>query len=316
MPSSTSSSKPGGPGLRHAMVFLAGVAVILASVEVGARLFVHRISRIEGRVMAEHTAALRMQSTGHAPRQLLLIGNSLLEESVPSSLLRPGWLRGWQVARFPIEQSSPLDWTYGLARLREDGCQPDAYGLVMSPAYLTGTFTRGEYAALYLLRSRDLLAISNALHLHPTQAASLGVSIHSKFFALRTDIRKVLLGRLLPGMAPLAALLVSRGKDRPMDQEEYYRQALPRLRALQAAATRAGSRVILIIHPPSSQAPEDGTAAVLRAARDAGVEAAAPEGLFTGTDFRDSQHLNEAGAEKFIRTITLGLQSALDRLTP
>ena len=312
MPSSTSSSKSSAPapvGVGHAVVFLAGVLVLLAAVEAGARLFVHRISRIEGRVAAEYQAALRIHANSHPPRQLLMVGNSLLEESVPAALLRPDWLQGWQATRFPIEKTSTLDWIYGLPRLYQDGCQPDAYGLVMSPAFLTGAnFSRGEYSALYLLRLRDLVAISGELQLHPTRIASLGLGIYSKFFALRTDIRKVLLGRALPGMAGLAALLVGRGPDRPMEQEEYYRQALPRLQAIRKTAAQAGSRIVLIIHPPSPFIAEDGTAAVLRAARDAGVEAVAPDpaSRFSQSDFRDSQHLNETGARKFIQSIGPG----------
>jgi|GEM_PF-2414767 len=318
MPSSISSSKssaPAPPGLRHAVVFLAGVVVLLAAVEAGARLFVHRISRIEGRVAAEYQAALRIHAGSHPPRQLLMVGNSLLEESVPAALLRPDWLQGWQATRFPIEKTSTLDWTYGLPRLYQDGCHPDAYGLVMSPAFLTSTFSRGEYSALYLLRIRDLGAISGELHLHPTRIASLGLGIYSKFFALRTDIRKVVLSRALPGMGALAVLLVGRGQDRPMEQEEYYRQALPRLQAIRKTAIQAESRIILIIHPPSPLLSEDGTPAVLRAARDAGVEAVAPDpaSRFSQSDFRDSQHLNETGAGKFIQSIGPGLQAALDR---
>ena len=220
MPSSISSSKPTPPaaGLRHAVVFLAVTALLLVAVEAGTRLFVHRINRIEGRVAAEYKAALQVHSTGHPPRQLLLVGNSLLEESVPASLLRPDWLQGWQATRFPIEQTSTLDWTYGLPRLSQDGCRPDVYGLMMSPDYLNNTFSRGEYAALYLLRPQDLISISGPLQLHPTRMASVGLGIYSKCFALRTDIRKVLLGHALPGMRALARLLVGRGKEQQMDQ--------------------------------------------------------------------------------------------------
>lgn len=319
MPSSISSSKSSSPppaGLRHAVVFLTVTALLLVAVEAGARLFVHRISRIEGRVAAEYKAALQVHSTGRPPRQLLLVGNSLLEESMPASLLRPGWLQGWQATRFPIEQTSTLDWTYGLPRLAHDGCRPDVYGLLMSPDYLNITFSRGEYAAFYLLQPRDLLGISSQLQLHPTRMASVGLGIYSKFFALRTDIRKVLLGRTLPGMSDLATLLVGRGKDQQMDQEEYYRQALPRLQALRAGAARTGSGFVLIVHPPSAHVTIDGTAAILRAARDAGIEAVAPaEGTrFSESDFRDSHHLNEAGARKFMQSIHPGLQAALERV--
>jgi len=318
MPSSISSSKSPchePAGLRHSLVFLAVTVVLLLAVEAGARLFVHRISRIEGRVAAEYKAALQVHSNGRPPRQLLLIGNSLLDESVPSSLLPPGWLQGWQATRFPIEQTSTLDWTYGLLRLSQDGCRPDVHGLVMSPDYLTNTFSRGEYSAFYLLRLRDLIGIGSQLQLHPTRITSVGLGIYSKFFALRTDIRKVLLGRVLPGMSALATLLVGRGTEQPMDQEAYYRQALPRLQALRAAAIQAGSGVILIVHPPSAHVTSDGTAAILRAARDAGIEAVAPAAgsRFDESDFRDSHHLNETGARKFMQSINPGLQAALDR---
>lgn len=318
MPSSIFSSKSGHPveaGLRHAVAFLALTALLLVAVEAGARLVVHRISRIEGRVAAEYKAALRVHSSGRPPRQILLVGNSLLEESVPASLLLPDWLQGWQATRFPIEQTSTLDWTYGLPRLSQDGCRPDVYGLVMSPDYLSITFSRGEYAAFYLLQTLDLLDISSQLQLHPTRMASVGLGIYSKFFALRTDIRKVLLGRALPGMSALATLLAGHGKEQQLDQEEYYRQALPRLQALRTGAARTGSGLVLIVHPPPANVTVDGTAAILRAARDAGIEAVAPaEGTrFSESDFRDSHHLNEAGARKFMQSINPGLQAALDR---
>lgn len=313
MRSSISSSET---TLRHVVILLAGIVALLAMVEIGARLFVHRFSRIEGRVAAEYNAALRVRSNGQAPRQLLLIGNSLLEESVPAALIPPAWVPGWRVTRFPVEQTSMLDWTYGLPRLQKDGCRPDVYGLVMSPHYLaTNTFSRGEYSALYLLRLQDVPAISSELHLHPTKIASLVLSIYSEFFAVRADIRKVLLGRALPGMAQLVNLMLGPGHTARIAPEEYYRLALLRLRAFRAAADRSGSKVVLIVHPPSVLNAEDGTPEVLRAAREAGIEAMvpAPDSNFTQADFRDVQHLNEDGAAKFIRSVAAGLPAALAR---
>jgi hypothetical protein len=303
--------------LRHVVILLAGIVALLTVVEIGVRLFVHRFGRIEGRVATEYNAALRVRSNGHPPRQLLLIGNSLLEESVPAAFIRPDWVPGWRVTRFPVEQTSMLDWTYALPRLQKDGCRPDVYGLVMSPHFLAAnTFSRGEYSALYLLRLEDVPAISSELHLHPTQIASLVLAIHSKFFALRADIRKVLLGRALPGMIQLVNLMLGPGRrTAKIAPEEYYRLALLRLRAFRAAADRSGSKVVLIVHPPSILNGEDGTPEVLRAAREAGIEgvAVAPGSNFTEADFRDVQHLNETGAAKFIRSIAAGLPVALGR---
>jgi len=117
-------------------------------------------------------------------------------------------------------------------------------------------------------------------------------------------------------MRALARLLVGRGKEQQMDQEEYYRQALPRLQALRAGAVQTGNGFVLIVHPPSAHVTVDGTAAILRAAQDAGIEAVAPATgtRFSESDFRDSHHLNERGSRKFMQSINPGLQAALGRI--
>jgi hypothetical protein len=295
------------PYVVASVVFLGGLAVGLGSLEFFARNIVPRMSRIEGRMVREYTEALAC-TKDEAREVLLLVGNSQLDEGVEMGTLGLTLGPRWEVRRFPIEQTAFYDWRYGILRLAGDGCRLKVFGLVLAPAYVVEDAVRGEYSASYLLRAHDVLALGRELRLHPTQMCDLLLGTFSRFYAVRIEVRKVLLGRLVPNMGSLVELIrppVSGNRD----YQTYYRVARDRLGGLRAAGEAKGIRVLLILHP-SAQA-NDGTQEVVRAAHDVGMEVIAVGGArFSSRDFRDGHHLNESGARRF----TAALAPALSRV--
>jgi hypothetical protein len=305
MPSSTSSSDA---AFRRAILyFLAGVVVWYAVLEFGGRYLTFRLSRIEGRVNREFQAALQVRS----PNAFLLTGNSLLDEGVDVEKLRSALAPDWQTSRFVIEQTVFHDWKYGLPHLAANGSQPGAFGLVLSVTHTLMTATRGDYSAHFLFSPADTIRLGNEVHYHPTQTFGLLVSSVSRFFGVRTEIRKVLLGRLLPGMGELSRLFIP-PPGRHFTTEEAYRIGTQRMRDWKGMEEKAGRRIVLILHPSPER--NDGTEEILRAARENNVVAIAGEkDSFLETDFLDGHHLNPVGAAKFTRQLAAQLPKALQK---
>lgn len=288
---------------RAIAILLAGAALCVTGLEMAARLLLPRLSRIEGRMVREHTAALRIRDG------VLLVGNSMLDEGVDTGALQKMLPGGWNVYRFPVGQTAYHEWKYGLRRLAADGSRPRMIAAVLTPNYVLVDSIRGDYSAHYLLRSADLIPLGRDMDLHPTRIAGLWAGIHSKFFATRTEIRKVFLAKLLPRMPELINLILRNGRA-PMQPapEDYYRIGSGRLRALREQA--GSTPLVLIVHP--SPHAHDGTEQIARAAREAGVAVVSvPEGLFTEADFRDGHHLTSAGALKFTVAIAPRLSDIL-----
>ena len=68
----------------------------------------------------------------------------------------------------------------------------------MAPSYLVDDGIRGEYSASYLFAPSDVLALGRELRVHPTELFELMLGTFSRFYAVRLEVRKVLLGRLVP----------------------------------------------------------------------------------------------------------------------
>lgn len=303
MLSSTSSSDT---AIRRATVlFLAGVVFWYAGLELAGRYLTPRLSRIEGRVDTEFRAALQVR----APNAFLLTGNSLLDAGVDMKQLGPALAPEWQTSRFVIEQTVFHDWKYGVPHLVAKGSQPRVFGLVLSTTHVLMAATRGDYSAPFLFSPADSIRLGQELHFHPTQTFGLLLSSVSRFFGVRAEIRKVLLGRLLPGMGDLSRLFVPQG-GRHFTTEEAYRIGTERMRDWKQMEEQAGRRIVLIIHP--SPHLNDGTAEILRAARENNVTAVAGDvEAFTDPDFLDGHHLNSTGAAKFTQQLIERLPKAL-----
>src|SRR5437868_3463181 len=112
MPSSISvfdsgglESRPPHRAVRAIVQLLAGCAVLLLGVETVSRLGFDRSSKVQRRIAEEYRIAKTIGSgDAHGARQLLAIGNSLLEEDIDFDQLC-GSLAGWNARRFTVEET-------------------------------------------------------------------------------------------------------------------------------------------------------------------------------------------------------------------
>ena len=241
--SDRSVNRSHGRPRRATATLLVSVAIFALALECGTRLCIHRMSASLARISQEADAAARVRRTEQLPRQLLIVGNSLLMADVDMAALNRGIGPKWQATRFAIEQTTYYDWHFGLRRLFAAGARPDAIVLCMEPRHLVSPGVRTEIFAHFLLQRTDIYRASRTLGLTPTETSDLFFANISAFYALRKEIRKNLLGRLMPSLPNLTAMII-RGGAPPPDPERLSSAAKPRLEATRQVIS-SDSRLVL-----------------------------------------------------------------------
>jgi hypothetical protein len=294
--------------LKSCVLLVTLLVAMMAAVEAGARVLVDRISRIEGRVAREYKAAVA--PTPPDRPVILFVGNSLLDAAVQFDRVKEALAPRLEARRVVVEQTAYHDWHYGIRRLFADGSRPSVIVLMLNGDQIVTNGSRGEYSAYRLVTHGDILNFSRDLDLHPTNATSMIFANFSAFYALRSDIRKVILGRLMPD-APLfmGRLAIVPAAPIPVDRlRSVIRQ---RLALLKNECARHGTRLVFAIPPRVVFS----TLPVIRdAAKEAGVLPLLPftDGDFTASDFYDNFHLNDAGAAKYTTRLISELPRSAD----
>lgn len=286
---------PGAATQRACAVLIALLIVFLVVLETGTRTLLHRISRIEARVRQER---LELASPVSFGKPLVLVaGNSLLDAGLNMDRVRDALSNRFQVRRFVVEQTSYHDWRYGLRYLYSSGVRPKVVVLMLSPDQLATSASRGEYSAFHLTAHSDIVSLCRDLNMHPTSAANMVVANFSMFYASRGEIRKVILGRLIPGMSTLARQLQPPPAHR-MPEDQLREIANERLSILAREASQYGVRLMLAL-PPSHNI--HGYRVVEQAARESGVQPLFPFNAadFQAADFSDGYHANAQGAARY-----------------
>jgi hypothetical protein len=291
------------------------IVAFLVVVEVGTRLAVQKASRLERRIAAEYAQTLRLQRTP-ADKQLLVIGNSLLLADVQFDSLRASLAPAWSATRLAVEQTYFLDWYYGLRHITASGVDPDAVALLLSADQLVLSEIRGDYSIYRLMGPREAFDVSRELRLHPTATAGYLLSSLSAFYGLRTEYRKVLLGRLMPDMQNLTPHIVH--IQRPsLPDSEVYRRAYDRLSRFKALLDQRHAQAVFVLAPLLGSQPWNQI--VLRAARDAHITVLMPfdQHTFSENDYMaDRFHMNDSGAHRFTAMLVPTLRDALSPAAP
>lgn len=301
--------------VRATALLLAGAVGLALAVELGTRLFIYDMSNMLGRLKRESTMAAALVPAADRPRPVLVVGNSLLIAAVDVARL-DAQLRAEERSafRFGIEQTTYFDWYYGLRRLVAGGARPDTIVLCFETRHLLGSGVHGDIFAHFLMRPTDLFSVAHALDLSPTEAADLSMANLSAFWGLRKEIRKNLLGRLLPGLPSLAAMM-ARGQPAPPPKADDLRTlGRDRLLALADVVKPAGIKFVLALAPPLRA--ED---AVLmkRLSEETGVPLVAPltDDDLVRTDYDvDGYHLGDAGRAKYTDALGDTLSGLLRRM--
>jgi hypothetical protein len=318
MLSSTSSSDqsdqvaPPSRARLAAIVLILGVTAFAATLEWGTRLFVYRLSNGLSRVHQEANNAEQMQRSPDGPRQVLLVGNSLVMADVDMSELNKALQpRRWQATRFAIEQTTYYDWHFGLRRLLASGSRPQAIVLCFEPRHLVASGVNTEFFGNFLLHPADLYEVSRTLGLNPTQTSDLFFANTSAFYALRKEIRKNLLARMFPTL-PSLTQLITRGGLPALDLATLSSTGKERLRATQDVVMSADSRLVFLSMPPTSV---DASAVLSTAGQDLGIPVITPlaDDELVSADFdHDRYHLAERGRLRFTQRMIPLLTSALE----
>jgi hypothetical protein len=309
MPSSISNSERSRTS-RAVVILLASLAALCVLVEGGTRFVVGDLSNTLRRIRTESTQAKAIGSDRRG-EELLIVGNSLLIAGVDVGALNEPLGPRWRGVRFGIEQTTYYDWYYGLRRLTAAGARPSAIVVCLEPRHLVGTSVRTEIFAHYLMRMSDTLSVSRALDLHPSGTADLFLANISAFWALRKEIRKNLLGRLMPELPKLTRMMTRGGGSPPPQMDELLSTGRVRLEALRDTANAAGARLILVLMPPVSS---EQTPALQELGAELGISILAPltdQELQPGDYDLDQYHLSSQGRLRFTRELAHDLLDVL-----
>lgn len=287
------------------------IVAFLAVLEVGTRAAVQKASRLERRIAAEYANTMRVHRQS-AEKQVLVLGNSLLLEDVQFDSLTASLAPDWSATRLAVEQTYYLDWYYGLRHITASGVDPDAVVLLLSADQLVLSEIRGDYSIYRLMGPREALDVSRELRLHPTATAGHLLSSLSAFYGLRTEYRKVLLGRLMPDMQNLTPHIIR--IDRPnLPDSVVYQRAYDRLSRFKSLLDQRHTQAIFVLAPLLG--PQPLNSIVLRAARAAHITALMPfdEHTFAENEYQaDRFHMNDMGARRFTALLAPTLRHALE----
>jgi hypothetical protein len=291
----------------HIVTILVTVLFCIAGIEAGTRFGFARLSRIERRIMTEHALTLRFGRT-QSVRSILLVGDSLLLEDVELNMLAHALPADVHLQRFSIEQTTYLDWMYGLRRLFSEGVRPSTVLLCIGPNSFMSDATRGDYSAFYLFQTSDIPMVAKAAKYSLTMESSLFFSHYSLFYAGRSGLRNFILGRVDPAYGTLMHKLVTRPAP-SHSRDEVLRICEPRFQELERLCSAHSAHFVYVV-PPGFGFHDD---AMVEAGLRASASVLVPVHYDTwGQEkFRDGFHLNEVGAGEFTQMLSPSLNALL-----
>jgi hypothetical protein len=292
-------------------LLLCVVAALLGSVELVVRVGLPRISKIEGRIALEYRSALAIRHASGRSPNVLVVGNSWLLYGVDLPMLQTSLAPNYSVRRCVIEQTSYLDWYYGMRALYSRGARPDVVVLFLNATDMAVNDLRGDFFAYRMMLLRDVLRASRDAGLPPTQTFSLFLANFSYYYATRLETRKFLLSSLMPTFQTLRASIIPAARP-PLDSASAVVTVAARLKQFDALVRTHAGRFIFVEAP--TRRPRDESWA-LEAAAKSGVPVIVPmpAASLHDSDFReDQEHLNESGAARYTAALTPLLRRSLN----
>lgn len=298
--------------LRSAIISLCVCAVaFVALLEISTRASVYRISKNLSRIHQEEVAAAKIRGGEGDAQQVLLLGNSLLLNDVNMDDVKQALSPAQEVNRFSIQATTYYDWYFGIKGLLAKGASPDAVVLCFEPRHLILSGIRNDIFAHYLMSGSDLFDVGRSLRLNWSEIFELFLANQSTFYALRKELRQVLLGRLLPEFPNLTARIARAPKPQP-DSRALRTLGKERLVAIQELLLGAKSKLVLLMMPPVEP---DSLRVIETVGMEIGLTVLAPlagNGI-TDADYQsDGYHLNDQGRDKFTKAL-LPLLSKINR---
>ena len=295
---------------RHSLILLTLCAVFGIGLELGIRYWLPRVGSIHPRWDRERADAEKIGPRPGSPIPVLSVGNSLMQKGVNFPLLNQMLQPDYTAIRFVVEDTTYLDWYYGLRRLFREGARPKVVVLVLNARQLLAPNVDGDAFAELLMDNRDLLKVKQSVDSDNTVTSNLLFANLSLFYGVRTDVHKWFLLRLLPDFPDLTAKL--RGPYVPLpDDDEIEKEATQRLKKMADLCAQYGAQFIFVM--PPSTAARDGSSAIRLAGIRTGVPVLVPiQPQEMPLDlYSDGFHLNYKGARIFTQALSASLRQAL-----
>ena len=289
---------------------LALIVLLCLCAEVGTRYGFHRLSRIQNRIYGEKADFLRLRLGNGTPRNVALVGNSLLLFSVDVPLLNRLGSGQFHYSRLAIENTQYEDWFFGLQRLFDEGAQPDAVVLVLDATHWLSDAVRGEYFAYELMRTVDTFHLSRELALDRTTASTYFFASLSSWLGGRAEMRKFLLSKVIPNLEQFVKML----GDGPLQYpaaDVVFDKTQGRMRRLKALCERYSVQLVTVLHPTNQlHAPFD---PLIQAANASTLPIVIPVAKmrYSSELYSDGYHLNALGMDRFTRDLISPLENAL-----
>lgn len=299
------------PTKAHIALVLALCALFCLAAEAVSGYFFGRVSRVESRREAEYRIAMALRSSKPQGKiSVLVAGNSLLLHGVDFPQLQRELGPEVELHRLVFEDTSYLDWFYGLNHIFRQGARPDVVVLLLSPVQFTDDQSVGDYGARMLVDRRDILSYAREVGADRNRTSVLVLDNLSFFFGTRAEFRTWILGKLLPDLPRLTRYF--RGNSDPPAYNVPVDIATQRLARLRETCSRYGAAFLLTIPPTREDSPADARA-VQRAGASQGVPVLVPvdEGILPSTDYADLVHLNAQGAAHFTPLLAEKLRHAV-----
>jgi hypothetical protein len=272
-------------------------ALILISIEGAARFGLERVSRIHRRIMQETAEARNhTQPSVNGRQTVLLLGNSLLLEGIDVDLFNSLQSR-YEAQRYTVEQTFYLDWFYAMRRLFRHGTRASMAVLCLNAPQFIAPSIRGDYSANVLFDMQDIWPASRDSDATLTKTSGYYLAHYSLFYAMRGELRSVLMFRIAPPVVAMWHQAVTRPGVIPPDDQMIPIMAA-RLRKLRELCASYGAEFVFLV-PPDRQR---GDIAMLRAGEQSGVRVLRPiPNISLPLDFyqEDGFHLNSKGATLF-----------------
>jgi len=269
------------------------------------------------RFQSECAAALAIGHKG-APceAEILLLGNSLTLTDVDMDLLRQRLGVRREVCRWAVDNTTYLDWYYGLRRAVRNGARPTLVVVGGRSWHFLAPQARGRFFAHYILDWKDLLDARSKTGANATAFSNMGLAQLSAFYGSREEIFKRWLTMVLPSFPNLGEHMVMSDSSGPSageaDATALITERFDELRALCASC---GAHLVIWI-PPT---PKDDARARLisEIGRSKGIAVIPPlapgtQASWRAEDFADGFHMTPAAATKF----TSRFAGELERLLP
>jgi hypothetical protein len=287
---------------RATWALLLCAVLVYAGAEGAAQFGLQRISGIHQRIMGQWQAALALQPASPGqPQTILFAGNSLLNAGLNIEVLETELRGRYRPQRLIVEATNYYDWYYALRCLFHKGMRPDVVVVALHAAQFTTNTIRGDFSARFLFDLEDLWPMSRDTGADLTRTSSYYAAHFSTFYAARSELRGVLMGKLSPPVMTLwQHVIFSQAVLAPDEKLEPVMQQ--RLIAFDQLCRQYGAHFIFLIPLTFGR----GDTVIMDAGKKAGVQVlrALPNDSLPPDFFQeDTFHLNEKGALVWTRAI-------------